>query len=223
MNFCKAFLLIELVGVMYPLVSASDAPPMPSLPEDSFEEEMESDGCSTNVISNLEIIYTDDVNKYISYDWQRWDSRVRAWFDGEDDGGWSFSMTSTFPIIWERLYEVEEANEMATTDIGHDTFQSSPVFSATEEMLNPSTNPVEQLNERYRILAYRIPALSPAMGSCAVNKPQLENYMLNPINPSKWRKGHTFKERWLHSDIKNMPYQQISTLFDDFKSLINHP
>ena len=142
---------------------------------------------------------------------------------GTADGGWSFSMASTLPIIWERLYEVEEANEMATTDIGHDTFQSAPVFSATEEMLNPSTNPVEQLNERYRILAYRIPALSPAMGSCAVNKPQFKNYMLNPINPSKWRKGHTFKERWLHSDIKNMPYQQISTLFDDFKSLINHP
>ena len=142
---------------------------------------------------------------------------------GTADGGWSFSMASTLPNDWERLYEIEEANTLATTDIGHATFRTAPVFSATEEMLNPSTTPVEQLQERYKILAYRIPALSPAMGSCHINKPQFENYSLTPKNPSKWRKGHPFKERWLHSDIKNMPYQQISTFFDDFKSLINHP
>ena len=121
------------------------------------------------------------------------------------------------------LYTAEVANSMITDPVDCLTFRTAPVFSATEEMLNPSSDSIVRTQQLYEILAYRIPALSPAMGACVINNPQFENSELAPKDPSKWRKGHVLGERWLHSDIKNMTYLNVEEEFKILKTSLTQP
>ena len=141
-------------------------------------------------------------------------------------GGWSFAIEPQFPNesrIPNPLYTAEVANSMINNPTECLTFKTEPVFSATEAMLNPSANPLVRAQERYEILAYRIPALSPAMGNVNISptKVRLTSIELRSPNIEEWRKRYSLNRRWLHSDIKNMSYSQISTVFDEFKLYIN--
>ena len=122
------------------------------------------------------------------------------------------------------LYTAEVANSMITDPVDCLTFRTAPVFSATEEMLNPSSDPIVRTQQLYEILAYRIPALSPAMGSVDISLTTLRLTSIELKSPSltEWRKGHPLRLRWLHSDVRNMTYQKLSNVFDEFKSVINN-
>lgn len=87
-------------------------------------------------------------------------------------GGWAFTIKREVDTLTgqERgtpLYTPEEANRIcASNETARLLFKRKPVFSATSAMLSPSSDAAKQRDERYKILAYRIPALSPAMGRC---------------------------------------------------------
>ena len=147
---------------------------------------------------------------------------------GTADGGWAFAIESQFPngnSVPSLLYTAEVANAMVANPTDCLTFRTEPVFSATEEMLNPSADPIERNLELYEILAYRIPALSPAIGNLDIppTTVQLTSIELTSPNIKEWRKRYALNSRWLHSDIKNMSYSQISTVFDEFKPFISKP
>ncbi len=147
---------------------------------------------------------------------------------GTTDGGWRFNMKpnemsgANQPAFVVR-YEAEEANTLITQAEGRATLKTEPVFSPTDEMLTPSADIVERQNELYKILAYRIPALSPAMGRIGANVSQMTSINVNALTDyEKWgRNNPPFNKRWLHSDIKDMAYFYISTLFAELRDRIN--
>ena len=88
---------------------------------------------------------------------------------GTADGGWAFaekwvSDASSGEEKVVPLYSAQEANAIVTNAANRLILRQAPVFSATATMLSPDPDPEKQRDERYEILAYRIPALSPAMG-----------------------------------------------------------
>ena len=142
---------------------------------------------------------------------------------GTADGGWAFAMNSTIDAsgvsTGTPVYDADEANILCTTPDGRDTLKVSPVFSATDMMLYPSPNAQQQQDERYKILAYRIPALSPAMGrTSTLSSGASVRFEMRELEVSKpWpREGGAFPNDWLHSDIKNMAFYYI---FERFKTL----
>ena len=71
-----------------------------------------------------------------------------------------------------------------------------------------------------RILAYNIPAVSSATGKKSVdgNVSIAENLNLNSarFKSGTWGRNHpVYKQRWLHSDVKNMTFQCVHWLFED--------
>lgn len=83
-NLCKVFLLMGLMGAMCPFVVASDAPPMPSLPDDSLEGDTEGEGevdaPSTNVPSQTPVVEVDRSAQFAHLNWQTWDELTQSWF-----------------------------------------------------------------------------------------------------------------------------------------------
>ena len=146
---------------------------------------------------------------------------------GTADGGWAFAIESQFPNengVPSLLYTAEIANAMVANPTDCLTFRTEPVFSATEEMLNPSANPIERDLELYEILAYRIPALSPAMGiTTSLKENVIPNLSFQPFDVNDEWPRHTgaYKNRWLHSDIKDMAYRYIKAMFETMKRTIN--
>ena len=142
-------------------------------------------------------------------------------------GGWSFAIEPQFPNesrIPNPLYTAEVANTMMNNPIECLTFKTEPVFSATETMLNPSADLIERTQERYEILAYRIPALSPAMGrSMSFKGNTIPNFSFRPLNVSdEWpRRVGAYSGQWLHSDIKNMSFLHSSVYFQQFQILLS--
>ena len=133
---------------------------------------------------------------------------------GTADGGWAFDLKKVHDDLnnqdrWVLRYTPEEANSMLTNATSRLTLKHTPVFSATPSMLSPNAGLEKQRNERYEILAYRIPALSPAMGSIPQLKDGNNEIIFVPLTvPTVWPRtapSH-YKDRWLHSDIKNMAF-----------------
>ena len=147
---------------------------------------------------------------------------------GTADGGWSFAIEPRFPNesrIPNPLYTAEVANSMINNPTECLTFKTEPVFSATEAMLNPSADPLERTLQLYEILAYRIPALSPAMGmTTSLTENSVVPTSFTPFEiDNEWpRKIGAYKDRWLHSDIKNMAYRYIKQMFDTMKKNLTH-
>ncbi|MGN0887031.1 MAG: hypothetical protein ACI4RT_08570, partial [Candidatus Spyradenecus sp.] len=99
-----------------------------------------------------------------------------------------------------------------------------PAFSATSSMLMPSTNVEQQRDELYEILAYRIPALSPAMGKTEFHPGQsMFNILSLPLDIDEriWpRIRGAYANRWLYSDIKNLAFLYVFEVFQTLKSSI---
>jgi hypothetical protein len=81
-NFCKVILLMGLIGVMGVSLCASDAPPMPSLPDDSLEGDAEGDGETpeTNVPTQTPVVEVDWSVQFSHLNWQAWDELTQSWF-----------------------------------------------------------------------------------------------------------------------------------------------
>ena len=115
-NFCKVILLMGLMGVMGVSLCASDAPPMPSLPDDSLEGDAEGDGGEETVTPDTEVaeqvsLDVVDWSLFLNHlDWQAWDARVVAWYENCRDAA---TMTPPLPYGMRMHHSlgVEEWNE----------------------------------------------------------------------------------------------------------------
>lgn len=77
-------------------------------------------------------------------------------------------------------------------------------------MLTPSPNVEQQRDELYEILAYRIPALSPAMGGQSGDVIKALNPISLRVDSGNWpRKSGAYANKWLHSDIKNQAFKYV--------------
>lgn len=81
---------------------------------------------------------------------------------------------------------------------------------------------VSTLEDRYRAIAYNVPAISKPMGmtsvnagfrySCDLNSDDVSN---DGARPNQWGRWHqTYTDRWLHSDIKDMSYYFLYNLIN---------
>ena len=149
---------------------------------------------------------------------------------GTADGGWAFaekwvSDASSGEEKVVPLYSAQEANAIVTNAANRLILRQAPVFSATAAMLSPDPDPEKQRDERYEILAYRIPALSPVMGRTGTLRNSLEGVMtMSPLNASttNWgRRSGSLSGKWLHSDIKNMAFYYVWQEFIELSSFIS--
>lgn len=143
---------------------------------------------------------------------------------GTADGGWAFAMKEAEDSIAGDSgiipqYSADEANAVVTNVTTRLTLRQTPAFSATTSMLTPSTDVEQQQDERYEILAYRIPALSGAVGCCSVN---MYHYFSIPFEiTSDWpRMSGGYANLWLHSDIKNMSFSHIFSSFVKIRTIL---
>ena len=137
---------------------------------------------------------------------------------GTADGGWAFAVkwvsdASSGEEKVVPLYSAQEANAIVTNAANRLILRQAPVFSATAAILSPDPDPEKHRDERYEILAYRIPALSPAMGrteSFRISSGRRFQFVAVSASQS-WSRTNpkTYGKRWLHSDIKNMAFYYI--------------
>ena len=140
---------------------------------------------------------------------------------GTADGGWAFaekwvSDASSGEEKVVPLYSAQEANAIVTNAANRLILRQAPVFSATATMLSPDPDPEKQRDERYEILAYRIPALSPAMGITDTHSSKISSLFIGEalrVTPRWPRSSGAYENRWLHSDIKNMSYYHTILTF----------
>ena len=87
----KLLLFVGVVGVIGPIIFASDSPPMPVLPDDSLEEgedgeiedntSGESESSSdAGVPEQLPLVDTDWSEQFAGLNWQLWDALTNEWF-----------------------------------------------------------------------------------------------------------------------------------------------
>ena len=137
-------------------------------------------------------------------------------------GGWSFHCR-------ERGFKVYPTGDDArnATDA---QLQTRPVFSTREA---PFLSNASQYSDEdyFTLLALHMPALTPAMG-------RPDGQILNPLLPMtnkdmpsfigyegslfrEWGRNHPlYKNRWLHSDVKNMAYFYIHPLFSHMVEIL---
>ena len=128
----------------------------------------------------------------------------------------------------------EEANALLADESGRAALRAEPVFNAPVSMLRPASAPQARELERFEILAYRIPALSPAMGiigeweregkigfkmipleAVAEEKTDGTTKKIWPTRPAP------YEDRWLHSDIKNMAYRYVYKVYERMCEIIS--
>ena len=133
-----------------------------------------------------------------------------------------------------RRYSAEEANALLAEESGRAALRAEPVFNAPASMLRPASDPQARELERFEILAYRIPALSPAMGiigeweregkigfkmipleAVAEEKTDGTTKKIWPTRPAP------YEDRWLHSDIKNMAYRYVYKVYERMCEIIS--
>jgi len=137
---------------------------------------------------------------------------------GTLDGGWGFhcwqEMVSISPPTFQtKHYTAEEANAM----VQNGSIVTHPVFDRGESAMFSATISESDINH---ILACNIPAVSSATGKRAllVADEKIDNNNLNTstFKSDEWGRNHpVYKQRWLHSDVKDMTFQYVYRLFDD--------
>jgi hypothetical protein len=114
-----------------------------------------------------------------------------------------------------RDYSVAAANATAATNPL--AFAEAPVFLKNPPGMFTNSIPAALRNE---LLAKGIPALSPAAGKTFLSPlTSSRNFNMNTdFKPEggTWPRdnNHLYKQRWLHSDLKNLAYFYVHKLFD---------
>jgi len=134
---------------------------------------------------------------------------------GTDTAGWGFELVSQMGETPHPVYTAAEANAFSETELAdplYVSFRRAPAYM----FANPIT-----AADRFALLAKAIPALSGATGNSAVSIPDPNsmprNWDMNAVfHSAAWpRTQGDYGTRWLHSDIKNIAYFYIASLFDD--------
>jgi len=158
------------------------------------------------------------------YAWQKQEThKGRGAFDpaGTSWAGWGFakheeqasSDPPTYTMV--RDYSVAAANATAATNPL--AFAEAPVFLKNPPGMFTNSIPAALRNE---LLAKGIPALSPAAGKTFLSPlTSSRNFNMNTdFKPEggTWPRdnNHLYKQRWLHSDLKNLAYFYVHKLFD---------
>ena len=132
-----------------------------------------------------------------------------------DCGGWSFHCR-------ERGFKVYPAGDDArnATDV---QLRTRPVFSTREA---PFLSNASQylMQDYFTLLALHMPVLTPAMGrpegATFSDTTPLSSIDMVPIKDNGWgRDSDVYRNRWLHSDVKNMAYFYVNELFKMLNSL----
>lgn len=134
---------------------------------------------------------------------------------GTLDGGWGFHcwqemIPSSPPTFQTKRYTAEEANVM----VQNGSIVTHPVFDRGESAMFSAIISESDINH---ILAYNIPAVSSATGKIPVdgNISIVENLNLNSsrFKSDTWGRNHpVYRQRWLHSDAKDMTFGAPSKL-----------
>jgi hypothetical protein len=80
--------------------------------------------------------------------------------------------------------------------------------------------PTNTASEMYNAIAYNVPAVSHASGRVSV----FQEGSSSDLNSEDYRDGGwgrvdaAYGNQWLHSDIKDMAYRYVYSLFDEIKS-----
>jgi hypothetical protein len=148
------------------------------------------------------------------YAWQKQEIlKGRSLLAGTTMGGWGFNEQYTG--------ETEDAIRAARINATDEQLKQTPVFSTDgiEFILNPSEY---EESKYYKLLAHSMPALSPAMGRPGEVLVEGVAYDDMSKNRDEWGRVHPkYSNRWLHSDVKDMAYFYVKSLYDEFVSIIN--
>lgn len=95
--------------------------------------------------------------------------------------------------------------------------KANPVFGRGESAMFSAAIPESDVNH---ILAYNIPAISSATGKMSTIKGKNDDWNFNlnssSFKSNQWGREHRiYRQRWLHSDAKNMAFQYVHWLFGD--------
>ena len=135
------------------------------------------------------------------YAWQKQEVfKGREVLGGTDWAGWGFS----------GAYTMSEAN--AATE---ESLLANAVFRQEPHGM---FSPVIDMPLQSEIIAQGVPALSYAAGFSPISIPGFYNYDMNSTanKPNGWgRSGGVYGTRWLHSDLKDMPYLYACRLFNE--------
>jgi hypothetical protein len=146
---------------------------------------------------------------------------VTSWVAANDTAGWGFKGSLTVRLTgeeWTPDFDATSANGLSLS-----TLMVTPVFFPTPpEMFNATLGKGLQNG----VLAYAIPSLSTAIGHEEVNPTSIDNINMNNdiAHPNGWWRlglggdqGPGDLDRcWLHSDMFEVAYYYVYTLFDDF-------
>ena len=134
-------------------------------------------------------------------------------------GGWSFHCR-------ERGFKVYPTGDDArnATDA---QLQTRPVFSTREA---PFLSNASQYSDEdyFTLLALHMPALTPAMGRPdgqtldSITNNDMPSFIKHEGDTSReWGRNYSlYKNRWLHSDVKNMAYFYIHPLFSHMVEIL---
>ena len=118
--------------------------------------------------------------------------------------------------FWESICTPAEAQQRLTDG----SIVTNSVFGHDVPTFYQSTINAE---DRYRAMAYNVPAISKPMGMAAVSRDFVDSYDMNAnedsgriVRPNGWaRTGAPYLMRWLHSDIKDMSYYFSYRVFEE--------
>ena len=113
------------------------------------------------------------------------------------EAGWRFESDCTPDEAWQRLWD--------------GSIVTNAVFGYDVAAFHRPSSPIVDV---FRARAYNVPAVSKPVGGTSVERMFRDNVDLNEntigLRPNGWgRKSEPYKERWLHSDIKDMSYYHV--------------
>lgn len=144
---------------------------------------------------------------------------VEGW-TGSTYGGWGFNLNDYASGQWKDLPISASLANLLTPE----QLKQKPFFkirTADINLLDPVSGSQFALDNRDRLLAEAIPARTGAAGRNVVssfpNNTDMQVKFIKTVGSIVWpRKSIQFNNIWLHSDIREMAYPYIYSLFDHF-------
>ncbi len=134
------------------------------------------------------------------------------------EGGWgvhSWDELNEHDIPVRRTYTESDVAAM----VANGSIVTNSVF---ERSVAAMFRPANTTNEIYSTMAYNIPAVSFAAGSVATFDDATMRFDMNaPAFKNGWgRDSVVYGQRWLHSDMKNMSFRFIFSLYHKIVQVI---